>query len=332
MEPGFLRLHRSGELKRRAEEFYKHLSECRLCPRKCGVNRLAGKTGFCQAGTQARIFSSQPHFGEEPPLTGTKGSGVIFFSLCTGGCIYCQNWPMSHEGGGEELLVPQLSGIMLLLKKSGCHNLNLVSPTPWLPQIICALALAAEDGFDLPLVFNTSGYESIETLRMLEGMADIYLADTRYGEDGAAEKYSGMKNYVKINRAALREMHRQVGSLRCEGGIARRGLIVRHLVLPNNLAGTKEALRFLREEVSPEVHLSLMSQYYPFFRAYEDPLLNRPITHEEYREACRILFESGLENGWLQEEMDEATRKRFAGEQFAPLKSVSGVNAENSAA
>ncbi|MFH0800876.1 MAG: radical SAM protein [bacterium] len=304
-------------MKRRVEALSEHLRACSLCPRKCGVNRLNGKVGFCRAGAFARVFTSLPHFGEEPPISGKNGSGVIFFSRCTGRCLYCQNWPMSREGRGEDLTIPQLSDLLLRLQEAGCHNVNLVSPTPYLPQVMSALEPAVERGFNLPLVYNTSGYEAMETLKLLEGTVDIYLADMRYGDDAPAERYSALKNYVKINRAAVREMHRQAGLLKCEDGIARRGLIIRHLILPNGLAGTKAVLGFIREELSPETHVSLMSQYFPFFKAKEELLLDRPISHEEYEEACRFLYDSGLENGWIQDEMDGETRRKYSGESFS---------------
>lgn len=314
-----------GDFDRRVLALEEHLRSCRLCPRECGIDRLGEGLGFCRAGLPPRVFASLPHLGEEPPISGTNGSGVVFFSRCTGGCLYCQNWPMSHGGRGVDLSITQLADVLLHLQEAGCHNVNLVSPTPWLSPMMNALKLAVERGFNLPLVFNTSGYEAMETLKLLEGVVDIYLTDMRYGDDAPAEKYSGMKNYVEINRAAVREMYRQVGLLQIEKDVARKGLIIRHLILPNGLAGTKTVFRFIREELSPEAHVSLMSQYYPFFEAKREPLLNRPISHEEYEEACRLLFESGLENGWIQDEMDEETRRKYAGENFSGFLSGESV-------
>ena len=303
MYPSYLELHRSGELKRRIERAYAMLSQCRLCPRECGVDRLRGERGFCRAGAEPIVASWNVHPWEEPPISGTRGSGTIFFSGCTGRCLFCQNYPISQLGVGNTVSVQQLAEMMLELQDRGCHNINLVTPTHFVPQILAALELAIEGGLRLPLVYNTSGYERVETLKLLDGVVDIYLPDAKYTDDETARRLSGFVRYVEANRAALREMFRQVGDeLVLDGeGIARRGLIVRHLVLPEGLAGTPEVLRWIAENLSPRVHVSLMDQYFPAHKAVGHPVLGRKITAEEYAEALRAFEEAGLTNGWMQE-------------------------------
>ena len=303
MYPTYLELHRSGELKRRIERAYAMLSQCRLCPRECGVDRLRGERGFCRAGAEPIVASWNVHPWEEPPISGTRGSGTIFFSGCTGRCLFCQNYPISQLGVGNTVSVQQLAEMMLELQDRGCHNINLVTPTHFVPQILAALELAIEGGLRLPLVYNTSGYERVETLQLLDGVVDIYLPDAKYADDETARRLSGFVRYVEANRAALREMFRQVGDeLVLDGeGIARRGLIVRHLVLPEGLAGTPEVLRWIAENLSPRVHVSLMDQYFPAHKAVGHPVLGRKITAEEYAEALRAFEEAGLTNGWMQE-------------------------------
>ncbi|MGE4357810.1 MAG: radical SAM protein [Candidatus Omnitrophota bacterium] len=303
-------------MEKRRDLFREILKYCHLCPRNCKVNREGGEIGFCQAGKKPKVFNYQIHRGEEPAISGKNGSGTIFFSYCSNRCIYCQNWRFSQRGEGEEVTIEELAEIMLNLQEKNCHNLNLVTPTHYLPQILEALLIAVKAGFRLPLVYNTSGYENVEILRLLEGIIDIYLPDMRYADDSIAYKYSLMKDYVRINQSAVTEMFRQVGNLVTKNGIAWRGLIIRHLILPNGLAGTKKIFDFIKRELSPKCFVSLMSQYYPFYKASQEPSLNRPITHEEYEKACKIMFVSGLENGWIQEELDESTRKEFAGEYF----------------
>ena len=303
MYPTYLELHRSGELKRRIERAYAMLSQCRLCPRECGVDRLRGERGFCRAGAEPIVASWNVHPWEEPPISGTRGSGTIFFSGCTGRCLFCQNYPISQLGVGNTVSVQQLAEMMLELQDRGCHNINLVTPTHFVPQILAALELAIEGGLRLPLVYNTSGYERVETLQLLDGVVDIYLPDAKYADDETARRLSGFVRYVEANRAALREMFRQVGDeLVLDGeGIARRGLIVRHLVLPEGLAGTPKVLRWIAENLSPHVHVSLMDQYFPAHKAVGHPVLGRKITAEEYAEALRAFEEAGLTNGWMQE-------------------------------
>ncbi len=290
------------ELQSRVEAAYKLLESCRVCPRECGVNRLKDdKLGFCRSGLDPMISSVSPHHGEEPPLSGTKGSGTIFFSNCNLRCVYCQNYPISQMGNGMKRTPGELACQMVWLQEEGCHNLNLVTPTHFMPQILKAIGIARERGFHLPIIYNTSGYESTEALLLLDGIVDIYLPDMRYSEDTAALKYSVAPHYPEINRAAVREMYRQVGNLALDEGLAKRGLIIRHLVLPGGVSGTGGVMKFLSEEISKDVYISLMSQYFPAYRAKEFKEINRRITSTEYEEARRIMEQYGLENGWVQE-------------------------------
>jgi len=301
MEPGYLRLYREGELQRRAEEALGRLARCRICPRYCEVNRLADERGFCRAGLRPMVASWNRHPWEEPPISGTRGSGTIFFSGCAGRCRFCQNYPISQLGVGREIEVGDLTGMMLELQGRGCHNVNLVTPAHFVPQILSALVLAAEQGLAIPLVYNSSGYEEMETLQLLDGVVDIYLPDAKYASDEVARETSGFTRYVEVNRAALQEIYRQVGELQLdEEGIASRGLIIRHLVLPGDLAGTAEVLNWIARELSPTVHVSLLAQYFPAHRALGHPLLGRKLTWEEYDAAIAAFEAAGLENGWLQ--------------------------------
>jgi putative pyruvate formate lyase activating enzyme len=248
------------------------------------------------------ISSVSPHHGEEPPLSGTKGSGTIFFTNCNLKCVYCQNYPISQLGNGAERTVGELACQMVWLQEKGCHNLNLVTPTHFMPQILKALAIARERGFELPIVYNTSGYESVEALRLLDNIVDIYLPDMRYADDAIALKYSSAPHYPEINRAAIREMFMQVGNLVIDkNGVAQRGLIIRHLVLPGGLSGTEGVMKFLAEEISKDVYISLMSQYFPAYKANENRDINRRISEKEYDEAYDIKMKYGLKNGWVQD-------------------------------
>jgi putative pyruvate formate lyase activating enzyme len=291
------------ELQKRIEAAYELLESCHVCPRECGVNRLKNdKLGFCRSGLNPVISSVSPHHGEEPPLSGTKGSGTIFFTNCNLRCLYCQNYPISQMGNGAERTPGELACQMIWLQEQGCHNLNLVTPTHFMPQILKALGIARDRGFNLPIVYNTSGYEAVESLRLLDGIVDIYLPDMRYSDDKAALKYSIAPHYPEVNRAAVKEMYRQVGNLVLdENGIAKRGIIVRHLVLPNGLSGTESIMKFLALEISKDVYISLMSQYFPAYKANEHKELSRRTTAAEYDDACRIMEKYGLENGWVQE-------------------------------
>lgn len=296
VNPAYLALLRGGELEKRTQQAYRHLEDCDLCARYCHVNRRETiKGAVCRTGERAVVHSFGPHHGEEDPLRGRGGSGTIFFSWCNLRCVYCQNWEISHKGGGHEVDPEDIADMMLSLQVRGCHNINLVSPSHVVAQIIAAVSLAAQRGLRLPLVYNTGGYDSLEALRLLDGVIDIYMPDMKYGDSDVARKYSRVRDYVAFNRAAVKEMHRQVGDLVIdEQGVARRGLLVRHLVLPANLAGTEKVLAFLAEELSVNTYLNLMGQYYPCYRADEYPLLARPLTPAEYDHALVLTRQYGL--------------------------------------
>ncbi len=299
-EPSYKELARSGELSKRVKEVWDMMRRCELCPRLCRVNRLENKTGFCRSGQKVKVSSFNPHFGEEPVLVGYGGSGTIFFTNCTLCCIFCQNYPISQMGNGREYSIDELANMFLRLQRMGCHNINFVTPTHFLPHILKALERAIPNGFNLPLVYNTSGYERVEILEMLEGIVDIYLPDIKYSSNEMAHRYSGVDNYVEHNRAALKEMFRQVGLLRCdERDVAQRGIIVRHLVLPEDISGSEEAIKFLARELSPNLHLALMSQYFPAYKAPETPPLDRRIDKSHYMQLAKLVKKIGFQ-GWIQ--------------------------------
>ncbi|MEJ2253895.1 MAG: radical SAM protein [Nitrospirota bacterium] len=285
----------AGELAARADALTGALRNCRLCPRACGVDRTRGELGFCGIGEKPVVASWGPHFGEEPPLVGRGGSGTIFFTGCNLGCVYCQNWSISHGREGREVSIEKLADIMLTLQEDGCHNINAVTPTHQVPMLLRALDLATGKGLRLPLVYNSGGYEALGTLRALDGVVDIYMPDMKYADPKAARVLSEAEDYPRVARAALLEMHRQVGDLVMDQrGVALRGLLVRHLVLPAGLAGTEEVLRFVAEEISRDTYMNIMDQYQPCFRAFAHPPLDRRITGEEYREALRLAEKYGL--------------------------------------
>jgi putative pyruvate formate lyase activating enzyme len=266
-----------------------------VCARACRVNRRVGELGACRTGMRARVSSYGAHFGEESPLRGWNGSGTIFFARCNLHCQYCQNSDISQTDDGEEVEPEELASIMLRLQAAGCHNINLVSPSHVVPQILLALLVAARAGLRLPLVYNTGGYDSLTTLRLLDGVVDIYMPDMKYADAEAAERYSQVANYPEVNRAAVREMHRQVGDLRIDdNGLAMRGLLIRHLVLPGGLAGTDQVVPFLAEEISRSTYLNIMDQYRPAYHASRYPELNRRVSREEYLAALRMALEAGL--------------------------------------
>jgi len=302
-EPGYLALLRRGELAERVAMAKDRLGSCDLCPFQCGANRLDGRTGRCGAGARVRLGSWNTHRWEEPPISGEKGSGTIFFSYCTGSCLFCQNYPISQMGAGEYYDVSALAKIMLDLQARGCHNINLVTPTHYVPQILEAVEIAAGQGLSVPLLYNTSGYERLETLSLLDGVIDIYLPDSKYASDDVARRLSGFKEYTRHNHDALLEMARQVGTrLICdEHRVARRGMVVRHLVLPNGLSQTSEVLQWLAENLTTDVYVSLMAQYFPAYKAVDHRELGRRLSHAEYKEAVGALDAFGLENGWQQE-------------------------------
>ncbi len=301
--PRYLNI-REEKFDRRIEKAYKLLSSCEVCPRKCGVKRLEGERGFCRSDEEVIVSSYNAHFGEEPPLSGNFGSGTIFFTNCNLKCIYCQNYPISQLRNGNKVSLSELAKIMLALQKRKCHNINLVTPTHFVPQILKSLKLAVKMGLHIPIVYNTSGYDSVNTLKLLDGVVDIYLPDARYADNEIALKYSSAPGYFEIMKKALREMHRQVGDLSLNRmGVAHSGLIVRHLVLPEGLSDTRKIMRFIAREISPHTYISLMAQYFPAYQASQFPLLSRRIKREEYREAFQAFKEEGLENGWFQKDI-----------------------------
>jgi putative pyruvate formate lyase activating enzyme len=295
-EPSYLNRLQSGELKRRVETALDSLSCCTLCPNRCQVDRNQGFShAVCQTGRLARVSSWGAHHGEERPLSGWHGSGTIFFTRCNLHCLYCQNWDISQKSLGEEISAEGLAALMLRLQDQGCHNINFVSPSHVIAQILEATWLAVQAGLRLPLVYNTGGYDSLEGLQLLDGLIDIYMPDMKYSSTEVGQEYSQARDYPPINRQAVREMHRQVGDL-CldQKGMALRGLLVRHLVLPNHLAGTREILEFLAKEISLHTYVNLMDQYHPCYRAAEYPLLDRPLSRQEYLEALQFAREFGL--------------------------------------
>lgn len=289
------------ELKKRLERAQHILKSCKLCPRLCRIDRTKGEVGFCKAGRMAKVYSYRQYPGEEPPISAIRGSGVIFFSHCTMRCVYCQNSGFSQDGAGYTVDAEKLSKIMLSLKAGGCHNINLVTPTHYLPQILEALIIAKDGLQNTPIAYNTSGYESDDLLELLDGIVDIFIADMRYSENDLSHAYSMTDNYVEINRRAISRMHRQVGDLVLDGeGAAKSGLIIRHLVLPGLLNNTEDILKYISTKISKDTHISLMSQYMPLYKAKDFPELNRPITSEEYKAACRLMDDLGLKHGWFQ--------------------------------
>jgi len=285
----------------RLDSAYKLLERCTVCPRCCEANRLAGERGRCGAPHEVIVSSVSLHHGEEPPVSGLGGSGTIFFTHCNLKCVFCQNYPISHQGQGEPMTSDELAAAMLHLERLGAHNVNLVTPTHYAPQILEALGRAFERGLEIPVLYNCGGYESVEMLELLDGLIDIYMPDMKYADAEAARKLSSAPDYPEVNRRAIREMHRQVGDLELdERAIAVRGLLVRHLVLPNNLAGTDAIMRFLAEEISPDTAISLMSQYFPQYHASRFPEIARRITADEYRAAQEAMERHGLRRGWYQ--------------------------------
>jgi putative pyruvate formate lyase activating enzyme len=297
---GYNQLSREA-LKERAKEAVARLESCEICPRHCRVNRLKDEKGFCRTGRNARVYSYAPHFGEEPPLVGRHGSGTIFFSGCNLACVFCQNYDISQVDSGQEVSSAGIARMMMSLQDLGCHNINFVTPSHVVPQILEALVLAREEGLNVPLVYNSGGYDRVETIRLLDGIFDIYMPDAKYGSDEKALKYSKAQNYTHYMKTSIREMHRQVGDLLQDvEGIAVKGLMVRHLVLPNGLAGSAEIVRFLSEEISRNTYLNVMAQYRPEYGACNYTELERSITTKEYMDAVRLAADAGLTRGlWI---------------------------------
>ena len=291
-------LYKSGELAKRIDRLYKVLESCELCARRCGVNRLRGEKGFCNSGLELKVSSIAPHFGEEPELVGKGGSGTIFLTNCNLGCIYCQNYDISHLGIGQVITVEDLSTKMVYLQNIGCHNINFVTPSHFIPQIVNAVYQACNNGLNLPLVFNCGGYENIEIIKLLDGIFDIYMPDIKYSDCIAAEKYSHAKDYFQVTKEAVKEMFRQVGDLELIDGIAKKGLLIRHLVLPNDMAGSEKVLKFIAQELSKGTYINIMDQYRPVYQAGQFEQINRRPTLSEFNNAVDLAKKVGLYRGF----------------------------------
>ncbi len=297
--PVYIETYARGVFEQRIEKLEAILNECKLCPRECGVNRTKGETGYCNSDKHLMLSSVQPHFGEEDVLVGTHGSGTVFLTNCNLGCIYCQNYDISHLGHGHRITEAELALKMLALQRIGCHNINFVTPTHYTPQIVKALKVAVEKGLHIPVVYNCGGYESKSTIELLDGIVDIYMPDIKYGDVENAKRYSNAPDYFDRCKEAVTEMHRQVGDLKVdERGIAVRGLLIRHLVLPNRLAGSAAVLTFIATEISKDTYVNIMAQYRPVYKAYEYEELNRGLKTSEYREVIDIAREWGLHRGF----------------------------------
>lgn len=314
--PAYLEASKSGKLKKVAHALFGSLQSCVICPRLCSVNRLENKAGFCKTKGLAKVYSFMAHHGEEPPISGNKGSGTIFFSHCNLGCVYCQNYEFSQLGKGRDYTFSELAQAMLELQSQGCHNINLVTPTHVLPQILKSLELAILGGLKIPLVYNTSGYELAETIKLLDGIVDIYLADMRYADSVISQKLSKAADYPQCNQAAIKEMYRQVKEIEFDAaGVMKKGLIIRHLVLPNRCSGTDKIMQFIAQEISEDIYISLMSQYLPYYQASGFLEISRRLKAQEYVEAKKILEKYNLSNGWIQESYG---CERFAGVNIKP--------------
>lgn len=289
------------DFKKNIEKLYSKMDRCSICPRKCGADRNNGQKGLCETADKIFVASSNVHVGEEPPISANSGSGAIFFSNCTLNCVFCQNYPISQLGNGRKVSLEDLVDMMLNLQNRGVHNINFVTPTHYSPQIAKSTYIARKKGLRVPILYNCSGYEDIETLKLLEGTVDIYLPDMKYSDDETAFEYSGVKNYVEVNRAALKEMKKQVGDLTIDGeGTAQKGVIVRHLILPGNIENTKKALEFIAEELSENTFVSLMAQYHTANKSNNFKELSHSLSKEEYEEAVSYLKLLNLGNGWVQ--------------------------------
>jgi len=297
--PAYVDLYMKGELHKRIKTLEEILARCRLCPRVCTVNRLEREQGYCRAGADVMISSAFPHFGEEPPLVGNHGSGAIFFTHCNLRCVFCQNYDISHQGEGKPITTSELAQHMIGLQRGGCHNINFVTPTHYVPQIVAALPEAVELGLTIPLVYNCGGYESLEVIKLLDGIIDIYMPDAKFAREEAGASYCNAPDYPLVLQEVLLEMHRQVGDLMLnERGIAWRGLLIRHLVMPQGVAGTKEICAFIAQRLSVHSYVNIMDQYRPLYRAGEYPEIDRQISSREYREALEIAAAEGLRRGF----------------------------------
>ncbi len=297
--PSYIDLYERGKLSKRIGLLMDILEECRLCPRECRVNRLKGEVGYCKAPSEIMVSSAFPHFGEEPPLVGHHGSGTIFLTHCGLRCIFCQNYDISHEGRGEPIPPSDLAMTMKRLQEMGCHNINFVTPTHYAPQIVASLPEAIEMGLKLPIVYNCSGYESLEVIQFLDGIVDIYMPDAKYMDEKHSQRYSSAQDYPEVLKRVLKEMHRQVGDLKINSaGIAERGLLIRHLVMPNGVASSEEVLKFIAEEISVHSYVNIMAQYRPEYRTLEYPEISRRITLKEYTEAIQMAKRFRLYRGF----------------------------------
>lgn len=294
-EPAYIETYKKGLLKEKIKKAYKCLHSCMLCPRQCKVDRFSGQVGICKTGEKAYVSSYNPHFGEESPLVGSHGSGTVFFSHCNLLCIFCQNYEISHEGQGKEISSEQLAGMMLFLQNEGCHNINFVTPSHVVPQILAALEIAIKGGLSVPLIYNTGGYDSVDTLKLIEGVFDIYMPDFKFWNPEIAEATCSAKDYPEVVCQALIEMHRQVGDLLVdESGIARQGLLIRHLVLPSDLAGTREIMKFIATKISRNSYVNIMSQYRPCGRAAEIKELSVSLSQKDFNTALQVAEEEGV--------------------------------------
>ncbi len=317
MYPSYIESFQSGNLDKIIEKVFGLLNPCCICPRKCKVNRLKDEKGFCKTGLRPKVYSHMTHRGEEPAISGQQGSGTIFFSHCNMACVYCQNYEFSQEGRGREVDFETLAQFMLELQRLNCHNINLVTPTHVMPQILKSLQIAIKKGLKIPLVYNTGGYELPEVIELLNGIVDIYLPDMRYADEEQANKYSFAPDYPKYNQEAIKQMQNQVGIAKMDTkGIIKKGLIIRHLVLPDDIAGTKKIMEFIAQNLSKETYISLMSQYHPCYKACNiKGGLARRITYEEYESSQTALQAASLHNGWIQE---SGGLERFLGTNIKP--------------
>ena len=297
--PRYIELDEKGDLAKRIRTLNEILSECSLCPRRCGVNRIQAELGYCGAGSELTVSSVFPHFGEEAPLVGYRGSGTIFLTHCNLRCVFCQNYDISHLGRGERTSPSQMASYMMRLQELGCHNINFVTPTHYVPQIVASLPEAIDLGLKLPLVYNCSGYESLEVIKLLDGIIDIYMPDAKYSGEEPAKRFSNAPDYPHVLKEVLKEMYRQVGDLQMdEDGIAERGLLIRHLVMPGNLGGTEDLMKFIAEEISRDSYVNVMQQYRPEHKSFDYPELSRRITYDEYLGAIKTARRFGLHRGF----------------------------------
>lgn len=297
--PSYLKLFHNGKLEEKVNLLWDIMNCCSLCPRKCGINRFEEKSGKCESGSDLKIANFFPHFGEEPPLVGLFGSGTVFLSHCNLRCVFCQNYDISHLGEGRPTTLRELAKHMMVLQGNGCHNINFVTPTQYAPQIVSAISEAVSMGLKLPIVWNCGGYESLKVIKILDGIVDIYMPDIKYSSVNSGERYSSTPDYFEVVKEVVKEMHRQVGDLSIDkNGIAQRGLLVRHLIMPNDLAGTEMVAQFLAEDISKNTYINIMDQYRPVYKASDFPEINRGTTQEEYDNAIELARKHGLHRGF----------------------------------